>query len=509
MIETIAWTLATTFAVEAASVAAAYAFFYNVTAALVITGTQYALGRATAPKPGRSLVNDPGTRGSVRQAIPPQRVVYGEVELGGAIFFLDDSKPPYLYLGLLLSRRRVSQFVSVRLGDKVLNFDAAGNCLTAGYAGQIWASFRDGDPDQAIDPLLAADFPNLDSSFRQRGIATVVFKFKYSTTGNASTARAEFESLWGQVSIPNPLVTVRGAPVYDPRSPLQDRDDETTWEFRQNAALIQADWVRQPYGVNVDADTMDWDVIAEAADFDDVLVYLKHQSEAAGVALHQRRHTIDGVVTLDSSPRDVMEAMLTANRGQLAETGGISYVTSSPPQEPIFTIDDAVLEGGFEYRDNKPTRDLVNRVRGRFLAEERNYQEAEGPVLDRADLQALDGRVLERAIRLPFTLTHERMQRLQKQFLLEERLGRSLTVTIAIRALGRSSMALRAGRTVRVWSEVYPQINGDYQVGEWGFADDFSAVRLSLAEYDASISRASWAPDTDEQEYELPELEVS
>ena len=156
-----------------------------------------------------------------------------------------------------------------------------------------------------------------------------------------------------------------------------------------------------------------------------------------------------------------------------------------------------------------PSRSAIsNKVSGRFIAAERDYQEVEGPIYDRTDLAAIDGETLQQTVRLPLTATHQRFQRLAKQFLLESRLGKALTVTIKLEAMAQSAKALRTGRCIRVWSEVFSMINADYLINEWGFSEDFSSIRLSLVEYDRTIPYA-WDAAVDEQAFTLPALNVS
>jgi hypothetical protein len=372
-----------------------------------------ALNYALTPKNKGSVgaVNDPGTRANTRQAVPPQRFLYGTVQVGGAIFFLDDTQPPSIVMGLLLCARRIDSVISTKIGTETVTFDDENEALNSPFLDgsdvYLRGSFRLGADDQAIDPILKEMFPNLgvDTSgpspvdtFLQSGSATAVFEFRYGAD------REHFEKLWGQVSIPNPFVLVRGSLVYDPRDPTQDPEDETTWKWSDNATLIQADWAKHRDGVGEKTEDADWEKIARSADYDDELVQLKDGS-------FQKRHTINGVVTLNQSPRDIMEALLTANRGALRRSKGRWWIESSYPKEPIATVTDKDIVAGFDYRDRKPVREQYNKVRGRFIAPERDYQEADGPILTRDDLETEDGELLETTIRAPFTDNHPALQR--------------------------------------------------------------------------------------------------
>lgn len=264
-------------------------------------------------------------------------------------------------------------------------------------------------------------------------------------------------------------------------------------------------WVRQPYGVAADIDKAEWDKIIEAANFDDELVALKvggSENLRTG-KLFEKRHVISGVVTLDQSPRDIMEAMLTANRGQLIFSRGKWWVSSSRPLPISITINDGMVVGASSFRKEKPLADLVNHVRTRFVAADRDNQQVDGPILDRTDLQTEDGQLLQQTVNLPFTPGSARPQRLAKQYLLETRLGGALNERVSLKALG-----LNVRNAVLRDSLSYPQRNGIYVPNGISFTDDFSAMDIALVEYDPTIPY-QWNAETDEQDFTLPDLDVS
>jgi hypothetical protein len=140
------------------------------------------------------------------------------------------------------------------------------------------------------------------------------------------------------------------------------------------------------------------------------------------------------------------------------------------------------------------------------VAPDREYQLADGPVLDRSDLRTEDGELLEATLDYPWVQTHQRAQRLNKAHLGESRTGASIT-NLPVRLTHRT-LTLKAGDIVTVYSRLYPQMNGDYRVENSGFSDDFATVTLTLAGYDASIE-GDWHPETDEQDFTLADLDVS
>ncbi|BEV46000.1 hypothetical protein CRBSH125_21830 [Afipia carboxidovorans] len=505
---------------------------FGVSAGTILTGAvlagTFAISAINKPKLGAGIgdavgINAPESRGNVQQSAPIERWIYGRVRAGGAVFIIDDSKPPYLYLGLLLSGRQINAIrgVHISVNDIALSsfaFDQPvfplaidGQTYVSGGDNRLTMSFGAGLPTQGIDPILHADFPNLAASYRQRGIARAVFKFKYGVSPE------DFQALWGTgVSIPNPLLDIEGAPLYDPRDPSQfyptdwrDADEVAeamaTWKYRRNgvdvgrtASLVQADYLGHPQAVNYPAGRIRWDEIGRGAEWDEEPVANKDGTS-------RPRNTIDGVVTMDQSPRTIMEAMLTANQGYLVQDRGRGWTQPLRPRKPVLTIDDDLLLGGFDFDFDRAKTDLVNEVTARFSSSDREYQDIDGPTLVREDLIASDGEKITHPIRLPFHSDYRAVAQTQKQYLETTRLKRSLTCNIKIKALGDD---IAAGACVQVWSTVYPKLNGLYDVATIGIPDDFSGLQVSLKECAPNIPIA-WDPAVDEPDFTLPPLNVS
>lgn len=464
----------------------------------------------------QSQLNAPGIKYNERQAIPSKRIIYGSSQVGGALF-IEMVKPPYLYQGFLICAKKITRFRKMWIGTQEIGFSAftPNTILTPialsgqpNFPGRLKVSFRLGETDQAIDPLLAQDFTSLDSEFRQRGIATVVVRYDYGADFD------EYTALWGQAQRPNPLWLVDGIAIPDPRvtSHILEFDPsdsaavaaaELTWDYSNNAALVQAHYLTQRYGGRIDPRRVDWDKTAIAAAWDDSLV-------AGSDGTFFRRHTIDGVVTLNQSPATVLSGMISANRGRILESAGTVWPSSSVPKPLNFTIHDGLLTGPVEYRAAKPKRDLLNRLKVRSVAANREYQTADGPVLVRSDLKTLDGELLDATLDLPFTLDDgnlPRVQRLQKAFLQTARLGRQISVRCDVALLADCDDEL-VGSAGMFDSVLFAQANGRYLCTDWGFSENFSSIDLSLIEDDPTIETDFVAAD-DEQAFELADLDLS
>lgn len=429
------------------------------------------------------------------QSIPSKRVILGSAYVGGPIFF-EKVVPPYLYVGVLINHGEISGVDTIWIGTNELTFNniAYNAILTplpiAGqpdYASNLKVSIRTGGAAQAADPLLVADFADLDPNFRQQGIATIVLRYKHP--GDYTS----FTGLWGNVQRPSTYTLIRGVAVYDPRDATQDVNDETTWKWSDNASLIQAYYLTRDWGGRIAKAKIRWDKVATAADYDDEIIGCED-----GTFI--KRHTINGVVTLDQKPSEVMNALLSANRGYVVQSGGMYWVTSSKPRTPVCSIYDAILSGSIQVQGAKPKANLINKLQTRFVAQEQNYQTVDLPILERADYEAEDEETLTGTLNLPFTLDYRRAERLQSQFLDTARLGKTVTVTVDISLLADLDDDVICNE-VTVASDLFPVANGSYLCTAMAFADNCTTLALTLSEYDSSIETV-WKP-TDEVPFTL------
>lgn len=492
----------------------------GIGASLTVSYAASLLSKPTGSAPIASdstsaLINSPQiVQVTERQALPSKRIIYGTALTGGALFF-EDVKPPYLYQGILIAAHKVSAFRQVSISTEQLGFTvlAPNQILTPiaingqpNYPGRLKLSLRLGDDDQVVDALLAQDYANLGDTFRQQGIATAVLRYDYGADFD------EYTALWGQTSRPSPLFLVDGIAVPDPRNPTHildwDPSDpesvaqaEASWSFSNNASLVQAHYLTQRFGGRIRPDRINWDKVARGADWDDGLIYCLD-----GTSI--KRHTIDGVITLNQTCSDVLSSMISANRGFVLESAGRMWPSSSAPRSTIATIHDGWLTGAVSYQAAKPKKDLINRVKVQFIAPDQEYQEVDGPVLTRNDLVEADGELLETTLSLPFTLDDRRAQRLEKAYLENARLGKQVSCTVDVAWLA-DCQDDPVGSAVIFDSVLFAKANGTYLCTQWGFSDNsFSSIDLSLTEYDPTIE-TDYVAATDEQPFTITPPDLS
>lgn len=504
-----------------ASVGAAAAFGGTIVVGGVLAGAQFALSK-TIPKPNLSGfgsgsaadINAPASRGSIRQNASPQRRIYGRMQVGGAWIFYDDATPQYQYLTLGLARGRISAIRAVIINNNRVTFSSTAfdTIVTPvavdgqDYAGNLEAAFGQGLDTQTKCPLLDAHFPasgseivfdssginvvNLPSTYRQRGIARATFRAKFGSTQDIFFAR------WGHVSFISPLIELDGHPVFDPRNPACDIDDESTYIFSydghdsgRNVSLVQCNWLTQPYGGRLRTDQIRIDELIESANHDDDVVPDRDGNLRV-------RHQCDCEISLSDNPRHVTEAMMTAAQNWIVNSRGRVGWVPTIPKDPEIVITESDIRGGFDYRDDAAKRDIFNRVRTRFNPPEKNYTTDDGPVIDRADLRTgEDGdELLDTTVTLSCTTDQRAAQWLGGQFLEASRVGRALDIP-ALRMTPRLLKG-KIGTIVQVaMRKRYTEINGIYQIMQDGFSNDFSRLAWSLREYDKSVYTKNRAPD--------------
>ncbi len=451
--------------------------------------SEYLRAQNTRPRDvARNAFSDDGRKQSVRQAVPVRRMVFGRVLTSGPIFFYHVANP-WLYLGILISDGPIAGIDSVQIAGRTItfnpvSFEATSEPYQTATDIFLYGSFRTGATDQAIDPLLDADFPGLPATFRQRGIATGVLKMHWGDNSD------HHESLWG--ANPNPLFLTRGRLCYDPRISGQSPTDVATWTYTTNAALVLAQWLITRWRHPIDPGQVNWSRIAEAADICDQWVPRVGEEP-------ERRYTASGIVMGDDSPYETARQLLSSLNGGLVYRDGLYGIRAAAARTPVATIIDRDITGPIRQRHDAPLREAANTMRTVFTAPEREWEKANGPVLAPAAYIAADGRVNAATLDLSFTASHTTAQRLAKQAMEERRNGRTISTSIAHTLIG-----LEVGDVVRVALTTLSYLNGLYTVEQIGL--NKAGLPVELRAY--ADTTFAWNAATEEQAFTLSPTEL-
>jgi len=457
-----------------------------------LSGASFLINKALAPKARGFGGIDEGQKATVQQAVPSQRFIYGRALVGGPLFFYE-CKPPYLYIGVVLASHEIDAVEEIRINGVKVSFDADGAASSVNFVNGstplVYASIRTGAADQAMDPILAADFTEIaaDTEWRQRGHATVVLKCDYATDA------ATHERFWGSSS-PRFEFLVKGMKVYDPCDPTQRVDDATTWQWSDTASLCLAHFLTHAKAGKRSWDVIDIPALCTAATADSGSVSLADGSV-------EKRYTINGVVDLSSDIGEAVNNMLTANLGRLVWGDGTYTILSGVPRDPVWTLTDDSARGDMEVQNERSRRDLVNVVRTIFVAPDREYQTANGPVLRNTDYIAADGEEHEITVTLPFTATHTRAQRIGKAVMERARLGKTVARSESIEAL-----RLTAADIVNIEVAFLPILSGMFEINSAKLDHERFEIDIEAEQYSPDIY--AWSVD-DEQPFTIEPAELA
>lgn len=384
--------------------------------ALIYTAISFAVSKLLTPKQksGASKSMEANYYNS-EQRVP---IIVGYARVGGMEII-----PPittggdgrFLHRVLGVAGHEVSSYGTIMFDTTTVpqaNIKAISQTHSSGYVEQA-AFWNDGNPHawvrcyrgtstDSMDFLLNyADGVSFDSSFRGRGIAKVMFRYRY----NANVYKG----------VPQHAMYVSGARVYDPRDGGQSATTETTWLWSSNPALIAA-WYCVKWG-GYDADTeIDWASVEAAADICDESVAIPYST--------QRRYTCNGLLfahtnmqgfqeNLELIVESMLGAVVYANGKWSFYAGAWETPTETIPETAWLTPPHVVLEGGTDKRHN--------RLHCWYVDPQRNWQRVECYPRYNATYAAADGGTLDHEFDQPLCTNEWEAQRKAEMLLRQTR----------------------------------------------------------------------------------------
>lgn len=232
--------------VAAAGAAATWFAAQNIVVQLAIrVAAGFVLSAAATALMGKSrpstpVFSDPGRQESVRQALSPRRVVYGETKVGGTIFYVETTGGDNKYLSVLTAHcaREIGGFDELFFGPEALEVD--GNDISSAdhtrYDDRAWAYTHLGTADQVADAeMLARTAGGWTSAHRARGVAYSHLLLKWKPTGTPSDPDETPTNIWSRFSFSDIAWRLRGALLYDTR--------DAGTRYSQNPALALRDYL--------------------------------------------------------------------------------------------------------------------------------------------------------------------------------------------------------------------------------------------------------------------------
>jgi hypothetical protein len=295
---------------------------------------------------------------TVRQPAGPWRVIYGSVpRLGGTLTFVgtSGSSNEFLHLVITLSGHQVETIGTLYFDGEEVPLDGSGDAIGK-YAGLVHVEKNLGTADQAAFAGLVAAGVGWTSAHRQRGRAGAYTRLKWDA-----------DKFGG---IPNITFDIDGKnDVYDPRPSPPARG------FTANWALCLADYLCDTTrGLDANyASEIEETLLTAAANIADEQVQLS----AGGT---EDRYGMNGTLTLDQKPVDIINAMLSAGAGRLVKSGARWRIHAGAwPGASGGAWGDGDLRGPIQVTGRISRRESFNAVRGIIASPDSNGQPADFP----------------------------------------------------------------------------------------------------------------------------------
>jgi hypothetical protein len=517
--------------------------------------TSWAL-KALAPK---LTSGQRGLLFNAREAAAAQEIVYGKVRKGGYVTFAETtgSKNKYLHQIITLAGHEVNLIDTVFINDEEIQLAAASSPQAVeviqgeqGYVyGDRWSD-SDGNRKIYIHKFLGADNQNIASVLRQLETTSNIETPDFEIDGVAPASpyndfkgegiaclyvRLEYDTNVFSDGIPLITAEVEGKKVYDPR--------DSSTSYSANAALCVRDYITSTYGLDNDGDTDDaasasFDVAADvcdetvnlaATDAGSFIVGKDYTIKTVGTtdftaigasantvgvtftatgvgsgtgtavrgsSLTENRYEINGVISLDRSPSDILGDMMTACAGTLFWGAGLWHLKVGDYVSPVktFTLDDLRSEINLQTKHSR--RDNFNIVRGTFVDAENRYLQADYPEI-RSETFISDDSDVESALdlALPLTTSSAMAQRLAKMTLFRGREQMTFTADFSLEAF-----EVECGDIIALTIDRYGWSSKEFEVVGWKFKNDGDAgdLRVALTLRETSSAAFSWSAEESE-----------
>lgn len=435
---------------------------------LVIAGTYLAITAVTSwaiqalsPTPSFGAESR-GLITNTREATAPQQIVYGEVRKGGTITFVEStgSTNQYLHQIIVLAGHEVNSIGDIYINDEVVTLDGSGFVTDAKWNSKIRIKKHTGADNQTADTDLVSE-TSVTSDFKGQGIAYLYVRMEYDQDVFAE-------------GIPLFTAKVQGKKVYDPRT--------ATTGYSANAALCIRDYLVSSYGLDNTGDTNDTVFQAAANTCDESVTLVGLGTE--------NRYEINGVVSLDRSPSDILADMMTACAGTLFWGQGQWHLKVGDYTSSVKTLTLDDLRGPITLDTKHSRRDNFNIVRGTFNDANQGFIRADYPEIRSSTFIANDNGV-ENALdlALPFTTSSAMAQRLAKMTLFRAREEMTFTADF-----GLSAFEVECGDIIALTIARYGWTAKEFEVVGWKFKNDGDAgdLRVALTLRETSSAAFSW-----------------
>ncbi len=407
------------------------------------------------------------------------QIIYGRTKVGGVRLYDSITRD-----GRVLNRvigfagHQITGYDEIYFNDDLLTIDGSGNVTAPEkYVGNAKVFQFLGTDSQTYCTDLGIEDPNWTSDHKLSGIAYLYVQLYYDNNSFPN-------------GIPNVTATIRGKPIYDPRT--------STVGYSNNPALCIRDYVTSSYGLGSPTTELDEAKVQVAANICDETV----ESES--------RYTVNGAFTTDIAPLDVLTNMVASMAGTMWYAQGKWRMLAGKYVAPTVSLNADDLRSALSVSTRHSRRDNYNSVKGKFRGPSSNWNETDfPPVTDTAFLEADNGLEQSIDITLPFTTSELTAQRVARILLRRNR--QQLTIKASF---GLKAFKCQVGDIVSFTYDRFGWTNKDFEVTEWSFnpsdegdiliemtlretsSDVFTSVSGTVLESDnTSLGNPTYVPD--------------
>lgn len=418
---------------------------------------------------------------TIRQAVGPRVRYYGQVKVGGTLWFFDTSSSgnplpswsgSHLFVGITLNEGEISEVHEIWLNDTLCTFDGSGfitapdTYLEEGDVTPIVRVLvKMGDAAQTVHSLLDAAFATVGTSHRLRGVANVLAIFGEVDSAQVTRVYPQY--------IPQVRIVMDASLIKNVRTDVV--------EYSNNAGDVIYDYLTAvdgagfPYGAGFAESEVDLESFQNFATVSDEPVDLK----AGGTV---PRWMLAGGYAFNEDMRTVLRRMLAACDGDLTMTpSGKVGITGGEWVAPTLTLDDAlghIISG--EFRRGQSALAAFNELTITYTEPTLDFQEAEAEVWIDATNQALRGRVLSEQLDVTMAPNHSQARRLGKITTKKKNprwMGTIITNYYGMNAINEKTVTVKFSPL---------GIDETFEITSLKILDDLTGVQMTISSLDAT-----------------------
>lgn len=392
-----------------------------------------------------------------RSSIESQRLIYGTARVGGQIVQMEavGDNNENLAIVMVLATKRVWSIDNIYIGER----GHTDSFFTKTTTEKEWVLVGDTYVQVDVGETVQYVTDDFTSGWRTDALPFAVANVPTWNDGLHKLALKphvcvvlKYDDEIFQTGIPDTNALVRGHMVYDPRKDDTNGGtgshrygDESTWEWSDNWALCVAHYLMDENGAKVPPEHIDWVTVTASANISDEEVATGDRTinvrgeddweEEFIPAGTEKRYTLNGVITLDGRPLDIIAELEQAGAGRVFNAGGVWKIFAGVYDAPTVAFDENDLSGGISLVPGGSYREKANTVRGTYVDEDMGFQPTDFRVLTSDSyIEADAGEELAMDLTLAFTRSPFTARRIAKIEM--ERSRASSTVAVKMNYVG-------------------------------------------------------------------------